>query len=79
MDWFTIIFLLIVLIAGYWSIAEAAKAINTGVATYSFRYHFHRDEKPYAFWFITIGRTVSFLACLAIIIAWLHFVGVALP
>ena len=73
MDWFGILWLGIVAFFAYWQAAWGWRAHRTGVATYYFRYEVRRDEKPFEFRMLLLGRTVGFLVAIAMLVFGFQF------
>ena len=73
MDWFAIIWLSAVALAGYWSASRAWHEWQTGVATYYFRHHFSKSEQPKTFWLLLVGRALGFVTATAFFVLGLNF------
>lgn len=74
MDWFGVIWLAVVAFVAYWNWAWFWRGHKTGTATIYFQYAFKREEKPFEFRMIQIGRVAGFLMALALFVFGLRFV-----
>jgi hypothetical protein len=75
MDWFGVIWLSAVALAGYWHASRGWREWQTGVATYYFRYHFPKDERPRIYWLLILGRIVGVVFAIGLFIFGLRFEG----
>ena len=72
-DWFALLWLGVVGFIAWWQAAWAWRAIKTGVATYYFHYEIKRDEKPFQFRMLVIGRIVGFVVAIGMLIFGAQF------
>ena len=72
-DFFAIFWLGLVGFAAYWQAAWGWRAFRTGVATYYFHYHVTRDEKPFEFRMLLIGRLIGFLVAAGMFLLGIRF------
>ena len=75
MNWFGFIWLGVVALAGYWHASRGWHEWQTGVASYYFRYHFSRNEKPRIYWLLILGRIVGGVFAIGLFIFGLRFEG----
>jgi hypothetical protein len=75
MDWFELIWLGAVVLGGYWSASRGWHEWQTGVASYYFRYHFPRNERPRTYWFLILGRILGVIFAIGLFIFGLRFEG----
>ncbi len=73
MDWFAVICLSAVVLAGCWSASRAWHEWQTGVATYYFRYHFSKSEQPKTYWLLLVCRALGLLTAILFFILGLSF------
>lgn len=67
MDWFGFIWIAIVAFIAYWNWAWFWRARKTGVATVYFHHEFKRDEKPFEFRMIQLGRIAGLIVAIAML------------
>jgi hypothetical protein len=61
MDWFGILWLGALACAAYWQASWGWRALRTGIATYYFHYEIRRDQKPFEFRMLLLGRLIGFV------------------
>jgi hypothetical protein len=66
MDWFGVLWLGLVACFVAAQGAWLVRAVKTGVVTYYFHYDFYREQDPFKFWILTIGRGLGVLVGLAL-------------
>ena len=75
MDLFGVIWLAIVAFFAFWQASWGLRALRTGIATYYFRWEFHRDSQPFTFWMLTLSRAVGFLVAIGLFVLGLKVFG----
>ena len=75
MDFFGFFWLGAIAFAAYWQAAWGLRAIRTGVATVYFHYEVKRDDKPFQFRMLVLGRLVGFLFAVAMFVFGLKLFG----
>lgn len=75
MDIFALVWLAAMAFAVYWQASWGWRAVKTGVATYYFHYRVKRDDKPFEFRMLVLGRAVGFLVAVTMFFFGLNFFG----
>ena len=73
MDWFSITWLGAVGFTAYWQWAWFWRGYKSGIATIYFRYEFSKDEKPFEFRMIQLGRIFGLIVTVIMFVFGLRF------